>query len=66
MNKQRFQPGDRLLTWHQLKEEMGIPYSRQHVYRMMDAGTFPKAIKLSARRIAWVESVVRNWLSERM
>jgi prophage regulatory protein len=63
MNK-TFKPGDRLLSWKQLKDI--IPVSRTQVYRLMAAGKFPKAIQVSENRVAWLESEICAWLSERM
>ena len=35
-------------------------------YAMMKQGKFPKAITLSERRVAWIESDVDQWISERI
>jgi prophage regulatory protein len=32
----------------------------------MDAGTFPKPIKLSERAVAWVDHEVQEWLESRI
>lgn len=36
------------------------------IYAMMKQGKFPKAITLSERRVAWIESDVDQWISERI
>ena len=40
--------------------------SRSAIYEGMAAGTFPKPVKIGARAIAWPESVIREWIAERM
>jgi len=40
--------------------------SRSSVYRLMNAGTFPASIQLSAKSIAWVEEEVQNWIEQRI
>ena len=36
------------------------------IYAMMKQGKFPKAITLSERRVAWIESDVDQWIAERI
>ncbi len=40
--------------------------SRSSIYAYMAAGTFPAAIKISERSIAWEESAVREWVGARI
>ena len=40
--------------------------SRSSLYAMMANGTFPKAIKLSERSVAWLESEVQAFLEGRI
>ena len=42
-----------------------IPYSRQHIYRLMTKGHFPQSIKLGESRVAWRKSDVEDWLRSR-
>jgi len=56
---------NRLLTLKQLKENKGVPYSREHLYRLEKSGKFPKRIRVGPNRIAWDESEVDAWLEER-
>jgi prophage regulatory protein len=44
-------------------EKAGI--SRALVYRLQAAGRFPRAIKLSAKRVGWLEEEVDAWIAER-
>lgn len=36
------------------------------IYAMMKQGKFPKAITLSERRVAWIESDVDSWIADRI
>ena len=40
--------------------------SRSSIYSLMQAGEFPKQIKLSTKSVAWVESEILDWLSARI
>lgn len=40
--------------------------SRSSLYAYMAAGTFPAAIKISERSIAWEENAVREWVAARI
>ena len=57
----------RLVGLTELREQFGISYTRQHLFRRMQQGTFPKAVKLgpsaSARRV-WFEDDILAWLDE--
>lgn len=39
--------------------------SRSTIYRLMEAGQFPLAVKISVRAVAWVESEIDAWLAAR-
>ena len=43
-----------------------VPYTIQHIYRKEKEGTFPRRVRLGANRVAWVQSEVLAWISERM
>ena len=55
----------RLITERQLKDDKGVPYSRQHLAVLISNGEFPKPLKLSARRKAWLEEDIDRWIEER-
>ncbi|MET4027913.1 prophage regulatory protein [Marinobacter sp. MBR-99] len=55
---------DRMLRRKEVEEITGR--SRSAIYEGMAAGTFPKPVKIGARAVAWPESVIRNWIAERM
>ena len=56
----------RLLTMSQLRPEKGVPYSRPHLYRLIDDGRFPAPIRLSDNRIAFLESEINSWIEARI
>ena len=58
----------KVLLFRDLRPEKGIAFSRQHVFRKVRAGTFPKPIKLGEGERAtnaWLESEVDAWVAER-
>lgn len=40
-------------------------FSRATIYRKIQTENFPKPIKISAKRVVWDESQVKNWLQEK-
>lgn len=40
--------------------------STSEIYRRLEAGTFPKQIKLGAKAVAWLEHEVQAWIDERV
>lgn len=40
--------------------------STSEIYRRIEAGTFPKQIKLGAKSVAWLEHEVSAWIDERV
>lgn len=39
--------------------------SKSSVYQMMQDGTFPRAVKLTAKAVGWFEDEIEAWLSSR-
>lgn len=56
----------KLVTMAGLKVEKGIPYTRQHIYRLVESGKFPKPIKLSENKIAFLESEIDDWIESKV
>ncbi len=50
----------KILRRQQVQEQTGL--SRTVIYDAMAQGTFPKAIKLGARAVGWLESEVNAWI----
>jgi prophage regulatory protein len=40
--------------------------SRSSLWRLERAGSFPRKIKIGLRAVAWPESVINQWLRERI
>lgn len=36
------------------------------IYDGIARGTFPKPVRIGARAVAWPESVIRDWIAERI
>jgi prophage regulatory protein len=53
----------RFYRWKELRKY--VPYSRSHVTRMVNAGTFPRPYKLSPGCAVWSEAQIAEWLRER-
>lgn len=39
---------------------------RSTIYEMMQAGSFPKPVKLNLRSNGWIESEISDWVSTRI
>ena len=55
----------KLVTWTELKRDVGIPFSRTHVYRLMQCGEFPLFIKLGQARVVWRLPEILEWIAVR-
>jgi len=42
-----------------------VPYCRSQIYAEIEAGRFPRPIKLGRRSIAWLESEIDAWILSR-
>ena len=51
----------KLVRYARLKPDYDIPFSRIHLKRKIDAGTFPAPIHLGANTIAWIEDDILAW-----
>jgi prophage regulatory protein len=56
----------KLLSFAELKSAKGIPFSRQHIHRLVSAGQFPQPIKLGLATNAWLENEIDAWLEARI
>jgi prophage regulatory protein len=57
-------PNMRMLSYPDLVE-LGVPYSRPHLSRLVKEGKFPAPFSLSAYRIVWREVDVFAWIEQR-
>jgi prophage regulatory protein len=42
-----------------------LPFSDAHFWRLEQAGTFPRRIKIGARRVGWVLEEILAWIEAR-
>ena len=54
----------RLIRRKEVQDKTGLGASS--IYAMMKLGKFPKCLNLSERRVAWLESDVDQWITERI
>lgn len=45
--------------------EMATGLSRSSIYDMMDKGEFPRPVRIGKRAVAWPETAISEWLSNR-
>jgi predicted DNA-binding transcriptional regulator AlpA len=57
MNQRRFVP------FADLKDRYGLTWTRQHVDKMVKAGTFPPKIRLTEHRVGWWSDVIEEWIA---
>jgi prophage regulatory protein len=55
---------NRLVRLPEVKDRTGL--SRTSIYRKMEAGEFPLAIKLSTNAVAWRETELEQWIAAPM
>lgn len=63
-NTIEIEPGERLIRIEEVLEI--VPYSRVHIYRLMNWGRFPKQVHIGDNRVCWLESEVLAWVSARV
>ena len=54
---------ERILSLTAVREATSL--GRTSIYSGVSAGTFPKPVKLTARRVGWLQSSVRDWIAAR-
>ena len=55
---------DRILRLNTVLDRTGL--SRSTLYRKIEAGTFPRQVRIAARCAGWRESAIREWLKNPM
>ena len=45
--------------------EAATGLSRSTIYALMDAGDFPRPIRIGKRAVAWPQSAIEAWLAQR-
>ena len=54
----------RLMSAKDLRN-VGISYSREHLWRLEAANKFPRRVYLSPQKVAWFEDEVLSWIEQR-
>jgi len=54
----------RLITLDEVIDR--VPYSKVHIYRLMEQGVFPRAVPVGTQRVAWVEKEIDDWIATRI
>ena len=57
-------PRDRLLRLSEVETIIGC--KKSSIYRMLEEGKFPKPIRYSPRLVVWPETVVLQWVQDRI
>ncbi len=55
---------ERFMRRHEVEALTG--YKTSAIYQKMHDGTFPKAIRIGANRVAWLSSDIQNWMEARI
>ncbi len=48
----------------EVRRRSGLSHSS--IYAMISRGEFPKPVKLGARSVAWLDSEITGWISDRV
>ena len=43
-----------------------VPYSKNHIYRLIRAGKFPQRVRLGPARVGWVEEEIEAWVAAKV
>lgn len=54
---------DRLLKLREVQDATSVKKST--IYHLMSLGEFPKNIKVGSRAVAWRESEIQQWITDR-
>lgn len=41
-------------------------FKKSWIYLLINQGSFPPAVKIGSRSVAWVESEINEWIAERI
>ena len=56
--------GEKLLNSKAVQERTGL--SRATLWRLENAGTFPKKKRITPGRVGWLESEIDEWIKKRI
>ena len=63
-NSERLTTRSRLIRLPEVISRVGL--ARSTIYLRINDGSFPAPVKLGARSVAWLESAVDEWISDRL
>lgn len=58
------QPERRILRRPEVEAKTG--FKRAHIYSLMRAGKFPKALRLGIRAVGWDAAEIDQWIADRL
>lgn len=58
------EPPPTLLSIKDVTRRVGL--SRATIYHKVNSGDFPKSVRISQARVAWLESEVSDWILEKV
>lgn len=56
--------GPRLLRRPEVESRVGL--KRSTIYRLMDAGEFPRPVQITRVAVGWVEAEIDEWITRRV
>jgi prophage regulatory protein len=57
-------PNLRLIRLSEVQK--AIPYSASHLWRLEQAGQFPKRVPIGPGRVGWVADEIQEWITSRI
>ncbi|ENU38553.1 MULTISPECIES: helix-turn-helix transcriptional regulator [Acinetobacter] len=63
-SKNKQTENQRLIRRKEVQTKTGLCTSS--IYALMKKGDFPQSLQISIRRVAWIESEVDQWISDRI
>ena len=64
MSIEHHEPAERRIL-RRTEVEARVGFKRAHIYNLMNAGKFPKAIRLGIRAVGWDSVEIDQWIAER-
>lgn len=64
MTLREMQPNEKNRLISRREVQAKTSYSASHIYAKMAKGEFPAPVRISERRIAWLESEIDQWIAE--
>ena len=55
----------RVLHYPELKE-LGVRYSKSHLYKLIKDGNFPKSMRLTDNIVVWLREDIEAWIQSKI